>query len=70
MRVTTLTCLFVSKDGRLSIHQLEPPAPPKFQLQPMPSGMKHAAKVLGLLPFEPRVFKRTAEGSLPVYEEV
>jgi hypothetical protein len=69
MRVTTLTCLFVSKDGRLSIHQLEPPAPPEFQLQPVPPGMKHAAKVLGL-PSEPRVFKRTAEGSLPVYEEV
>jgi hypothetical protein len=69
MRVTTLTCLFVSKDGRLSIHQLEPPAPAEFQLQPIPPGMKHAAKVLRL-PSEPRTFKRTVEGSLPVYEEI
>jgi hypothetical protein len=53
----------------LSIHQLEPPAPAEFQLQPIPPGMKHAAKVLGL-PSEPRTFKRTVEGSLPVYEEI
>jgi hypothetical protein len=61
--------LFVSKDGRLAIHQLEPPAPPEFQIQQVPPGMRPAAKALGL-PSEPRVFKRTVEGSLPVYEEI
>jgi hypothetical protein len=69
MKVTTLACLFVSADGKLAIHLLEPPLPPEYQLPTIPAGMAHAARALGLGP-EIRTFKRTAGGPLALYEEI
>ncbi len=69
MKVTTLACLFVGKDGGLSVQLIEPPLPAEYQIPPIPPGMQHAVRVLGLMTAV-RVFKRTAEGGLPVYEEV
>ena len=68
MKVTTLTCLFVSRDGQLAIQLLEPPVPDEYQMTTVPPGMMHAARLLGLRA-EVRVFKRIAEGALPVYQE-
>jgi hypothetical protein len=70
MKVTTLACLFVSADGKLAIHLLEPPLPPEYHLATaVPPGMTHATRALGLAP-EVRTFKRTAGGPLAMYEEV
>lgn len=69
MKVTTLACLFVSKDGRLAIHLLDPPLPPEYQVPAIPPGAAHAARALGLAATL-RVFKRSVEGAIPVYEEV
>lgn len=69
MKVTTLACLFVSADGKLAIHLLEPPLPSKYQLPSVPAGMMHAAQALGVAP-EIRTFKRTAGGPLAMYEEI
>ena len=66
-KVTTLTCLFLSERG-LAVQLLEPPVPEEYQIPPIPPGMLHAARVLGLAN-EVRVFKRIADGALPVYEE-
>jgi hypothetical protein len=68
MKLVAQTCLFVSKDGRLAIHLMEPPLPATFKTPTIPPGMVHAARVLGLQVAE-RAFTRTAEGGLPVYEE-
>jgi hypothetical protein len=68
MKVTTLACLFVSNDGRISIRLLDTPAPPQHEFPSVPPGMMHACQVLGL-PAR-RVFKRTVDGALPVYEEI
>ena len=67
-KVTTLTCLFLSKHGHLSVKLIEPPVPEQFQTPEIPPGLLHAARVLGLSDTV-RVFKRTADGALPVYEE-
>lgn len=69
MKVTTLACLFVSADGSLAIHLLEPPLPPEYQLTTVPPGMMHATRALGLAP-EIRTFRRTAGGPLAMYEEI
>ena len=69
MKVTTLACLLISKDGAIAVQLLEPPVPAEFRIDPVPAGAKHAAKLLGL-PVDGRLFKRTADGALPVYEEV
>ena len=69
MKVTTLACLFVSTDGKLAIHLLEPPLPAEYQIPSVPPGMAHAARALGIAP-EVRMFKRTAGGPLALYEEV
>jgi hypothetical protein len=69
MKATALACLFVSKDGRLSVQLVEPPLPLEQQVPSVPPGMAHAARMLGV-PVEIRVFKRTVEGSVPVYEEI
>ena len=69
MKVTTLACVFVSKDGQLSIRLVEPPLPLEYQVPTIPPGMAHAARALGL-PAEIRTFKRTAADGMPMYEEV
>jgi hypothetical protein len=69
MKVTTLTCLFVSTDGRLSIRLMNPPLPPHCEVPTIPPEMAPAARALGL-GLEVRIFKRTVEGLLAVYEEV
>jgi hypothetical protein len=67
--LTTLACLFVGKDGGLAVRLLEPPLPAEVEDPYIPPGARHAARLLGLLS-SVRVFKQTAEGRLPVYEEV
>ena len=69
MKVTTLECLFVGKNGGLAVELLEPPVPAEFRVAAVPPGAEHAARLLGL-PHEERVFRRTADGAVPVYEEV
>jgi len=69
MKVTTLACLFVSKDGRLAIHLLDPPLPPEYQVPSVPPGAPNAARALGVSATI-RIFKRSVEGAIPVYEEV
>ena len=69
MKVTTLACLLISKDGAIAVQLLEPPVPAEFRIGEVPPGLKHAAKLVGLQ-VDGRLFKRTAEGTLPVYEEV
>jgi hypothetical protein len=69
MKVTTLACLVISKDGAIAVHLIEPPVPAEFRIGEVPRGLRHAAKLAGL-PVDGRLFKRTAEGTLPVYEEV
>jgi hypothetical protein len=65
MKVTTLTCLFVSKDGRLAVRLMDAPVPSQHEI---PVQRVHACRILG--PAGVRLFKRTVEGALPVYEEV
>ena len=68
-KVTTVTCLFLSKRGELSIQLIEPPVPEEYEIPKIPRGMLHAVRVLGLED-RIRVFKRIAEGALPVYQEL
>jgi hypothetical protein len=68
-KVKTLACLFFSKSGDLAVHLIEPPVPEEFQTPELPPGMLHAVHVLGLSD-RVRVFKRTVEDGIPVYEEV
>ena len=68
-KVTTLACLFFSKSGDLAVQLIEPPVPEEFQTPEVPAGMLHAVRVLGLSD-RVRVFKRTVEDGIPVYEEV
>jgi hypothetical protein len=63
------TCLIVSRDGGVAIQLLEPPLPKTFQIPPVPPGMMHAARLLGLTSTV-RSFNRTVDGVLPIYEEV
>ena len=67
MRSTTVTCLFFSNDGRMSVKLLDAPVPAEYTEAAAPDGMFHACRVLGIQPI--RYFKRTAEGSIPVFEE-
>jgi hypothetical protein len=69
MKVTTLACLFVSADGKLAIHLLEPPLPPEYQLTTVPSGLSPGARALDHAS-EIRTFKRTVGGPLAMYEEI
>jgi hypothetical protein len=68
MKATTVTCLFVSKDGRLAVHLMDAPVPAQHEIPAAPPGMMHACRVLGIAGV--RIFKRTVEGALPVYEEI
>jgi hypothetical protein len=60
MKVTTLACLIVGKNGGLAVELLEPPVPTELRIAAVPPGVEH----------EERVFRRTAEGAVPVYEEI
>jgi len=68
-KVTTLACLFLSRRGHLAVHLIEPPLPEEFQTPAIPRGMLHAVRLLGMAD-SIRVFRRIAEGALPVYQEV
>jgi hypothetical protein len=68
-KVTTLACLFVSKQDHLSVRLLEPPVPEEYQIPAIPPGFVHAVHVLGMVD-RIRTFKRVVEGVLPVYEEI
>jgi len=68
MRRTTATCLFMSKDGRMAVQLLDHPLPEQHEMLAAPSGMVHACRLLGIPPV--RTFRRTTEGSCPIYEEV
>jgi hypothetical protein len=69
MKVTTLACLIVGKNGGLAVELLEPPVPTEFRIAVVPPGVEDAARPLGPQHAE-RVFRRTAEGAVPVYEEI
>ena len=62
------TCLFVSKSGGFAVHLLESPLQDHYEFPPVPPGMRHAVRLLGLSSMI-RVYRQTAEGGLPVYEE-
>ena len=68
-RVKTLACLFFSKSGDLAVRLIEPPVPEELQTPEVPPGMLHAVRLLGLSD-RIRVFKRIAEGAVPVYQEI
>lgn len=70
MKATTVTCLFVTRDGGLCVKLLESPIPPTWEEQPIPPGILHAVKLLGMQPVHGRSFKRTCDGHIPVFEEV
>jgi hypothetical protein len=63
------TCLFISKNGGVAIQLIEAPLPKTFQIPPVPPGMMHAARLLGLTSTV-RSFNRTVDGVLPIYEEI
>lgn len=64
----TKTCLFVTKDGRLSVDIMGEPIPEVVtRVRPDLVGAAHACALLGITPF--RTFKRTVDGSIPVFEE-
>jgi hypothetical protein len=67
MKASPVTCLFVSRDGRLAVRLLDEPIPE--QHQDIPPGMQHAIMALGMWPVV-RTFKRTVDGKIPVFEEV
>jgi hypothetical protein len=68
-KVKTLACLFFSKSGGLAVQLIEPPVPEEFQTPELPAGVLHAERVFGFSD-RVRVFKRTVEDGIPVYEEV
>jgi hypothetical protein len=68
-KVTTLACLFISKQDHLAVRLIEPPVPEEYQVPAIPPGFLHAVRVLGMAD-QIRTFKRVAEGVLPVYEEI
>ena len=68
-KVRTLTCLFIGRGQCHETRKIEPPLAEEYQTPEVPPGMLHAVRVLGLSE-QVRVFKRTVEGALPVYEEL
>ena len=68
-KVTTLACLFLSKQDQLAVRLIEPPVPEEYQVPSIPPGFVHAVRVLGMTD-QIRTFKRVVEGVLPVYEEI
>jgi len=68
MESSSIICLFVAKNGAIAIRALEPPLEDQYEVPPVPPGMRHAVKAVGLLSTI-RTYKRTADGALPVYEE-
>jgi hypothetical protein len=67
---TALTCLFITKAGGCSVRLLPPPIPERIdEGTQIPPSMIRSAWALGLYGYRPRVYKRTAEGCIPVFEE-
>ena len=62
------TCLFVSKNGGFAVRLLESPLQDHYEIPPVPPGMRHAVRLLGLSSMI-RVYRQTVDGGLPVYEE-
>jgi hypothetical protein len=69
MELTSLACLFVSKTGCFAVRLIEPPLQAVYEEPPVPPGMRHAVRLLGL-ESTIRTYKRTVDGELPVYEEI
>ena len=67
-RLNGHTCLFVSKNGALSVRLMESPLQDHYEVPPVPPGMRHAVRLLGLGSMI-RVYRQTVQGGLPVYEE-
>jgi hypothetical protein len=68
MQLSSLACLFVSKDGGFAVRLIEPPLEASYEVPVVPPGMRHAIRLLGLQSTI-RTFRRTVDGALPVYEE-
>lgn len=67
---TTITCLFYTSQGSLSVKLIPQPVPAEWDDSvQMPMGVMHAVKLLGMQPPAGRKFKRTADGAIPVFEE-
>lgn len=67
MRAQTVTCLFISKPGKISVRLIPSPVPEVVEDPPVPTGAVHACRALGIAV---RRFKRTTDGSMAVYEEM
>jgi len=67
---TALTCLFITKAGGCSVRLLQPPVPERIdEGTQIPPSMIRAAWALGLRDYRARVYRRTVDGRIPVYEE-
>ena len=67
--VTTVTCLFYTRDGSLAVRLLDRPVPDTITDNPVYPGMMHAIRALGMTQPILRSFKRTVDGAIPVFEE-
>lgn len=68
MKATSLTCLFWTKTGCMSVRVMDAPVQETFIEPIAPPGMMHALAALGMTPLS-RTFKRTCDGAMPVFEE-
>jgi len=67
---TALTCLFITKAGGCSVRLLQPPVPEWIdEGTQIPPSMIRAAGALGGCDYRTRVYKRTVDGRIPVFEE-
>lgn len=69
MSATTETCLFVSRDGSLSVMLLDEPLPSIHEI-PVAVARTFAMSMCMTDPPPVRRFKRTTDGHIPVYEEL
>ena len=67
---SALTCLFITKAGGCSVRLLQPPVPELIdEGTQIPPSMIRGAWALGLYDYRARVYKRTVDGCIPVFEE-
>jgi hypothetical protein len=67
---TAVTCLFITKAGACSVRLLESPVPERIdEGRQIPPSMTRAGWALGSYEYRPRVYKRTVDGRIPVFEE-
>ena len=58
------TCLFVSKNGGFAVRLLESPLQDSYEVPPVPPGMRHAVRLLGLSSTI-RVYRQTVKADCP-----